>query len=368
MNNARSYFESLLSHSDFPSPKLEEYRYSKVLQNILDLNISIGSGKSIDLPWDSDRVFSADQKNANTSTKIYEQLPDIYHRHQNYFKNISLAVSKDFVEISCENEEMTLSFVATEGSVLTEKIYLHVPAHKTVKIFIKCYTEKNSLAIPMIMVDAQEHTHVELIYLVDEEFNKGVLAPLFELTAGEKSHVSLQTFSKNLNSHRLSFIGYCIGAESHIDLRTGFYLENKETTDLFVRIFHEAPDSTSNQMIKTVTDHAAAMNFNGQIYANNKAHNIYAYQMLKGMILGDDAEIYARPQLDIEYYELACSHGVSIGRFDPEELFYLQSRGIDKKHIYPLLFYGFFSEPFVDINTTDFWVSKIKEILKIESI
>ncbi|MGL4394735.1 MAG: SufD family Fe-S cluster assembly protein [Brevinema sp.] len=365
MTNARSYFETLLPQSEFPSKKSEEFRYSKVIQKIADLQLNPNSNKALNLSWESDMVFGAGQV---AGTKSFDQLPSVYHRHQNYFKNAALAIDNKFIEISADKEEMTLSFVASEGSILSDKIYLHVPAHQNTKITLKFATEKNSLAIPMIMVDAQEHTHVELIYIVDEQENKGVIAPLFELTAGEKSHVSLQTFSKNLETHRLSFIGYCLGAESHIDLRTGFYIEKQETCDLFVRIFHEAPDSTSNQMIKSVADDAAVMNFNGQIYANDKAHNIYAYQMLKGMLLGRDAEINARPQLDIEYFELACSHGVSIGQFDPEELFYLQSRGVDKKNIYPLLFYGFFSEPFVDINTTDFWTAKIKETLKIESI
>ncbi|MGL4562634.1 MAG: SufB/SufD family protein [Brevinema sp.] len=368
MNNARSYFEAVVRDREFPSSKSEEYRYSRLPKSIELLSVNHGAGKKISLPWESDVSFFADHKTEDFTTTMYNQLPSIYHRHHNYFKEASILLDQEFVQISCDQEQMTLSFVATENSVLTQKVYLCIPAQKKVQIFIKLYTEKNSLAIPMIYVDAEEYTHVELIYLVDQEHNQGVVAPLFELIAAKKSHVSLQTFCKNINDHRLTFIGYCLGAESHIDLRTGFYLENQETCDLFVRIFHEAKDSTSNQMIKSVADHAAVMNFNGQIYANQNAHNIYAYQMLKGMILGSDAEINARPQLDIEYYELACSHGVSIGRFDPEELFYLQSRGISHKDIYPLLFYGFFSEPFVEIEATDFWVSRIKELLNIGSI
>lgn len=368
MNNTRSYFESLISDIEFPSAKLEEYRYSKIPAKISELTATVGTGQKITLPWQSDFSFFADQEIEGLSTKNYNDLPNVFHRHQNYFKQAVLKNSKNFYEISCDQDEMTLSFVTNANSILMDKIYLHIAPQKKVRIFLKFYTEKNSLAIPMIYVDAQENTHVELIYLVEQQDNQGIVSPLFELIAQDHSHVSLQTFVKGVSNHRLAFVGYCLGAESHIDLRTGFYLEHEEECDLFVRIFHEAPNSTSNQMIKSVADHASVMNFNGQIYANDKAHNIYAYQMLKGMILGKDASINARPQLDIEYYELACSHGVSIGRFDPEELFYLQSRGINNKDIYPLLFYGFFSEPFVDIQTNDFWITRIKKSLGTEDI
>ncbi|MGL5955152.1 MAG: SufD family Fe-S cluster assembly protein [Brevinema sp.] len=361
MNSLISYFEPFTA--DFPSKNSEEYRYSKIVDKFANISVAPLKGKVFDLPSKGDYTFFSDQA-INLPKKSFQELPKNYHRHENYFKQASLAKDNNFYELTCKNEKTTLNFASSTNSVLTEKIYLHIPAEKTVQIYLNFYSEEQSVSIPMIYIDAQQNSHVELIYTVDQEHNKGIVSPLFELIAAEKSHVSLQSFTEGIAHHRLTFIGFCDGADSHIDLRTGFLLREQETCDLFVRMYHEAENSTSNQMIKSTVLDSSQMNFNGLIYADGKAHNIYAYQMLKGIILGEKAQILARPQLDIEYFELACSHGVSIGGFDPEELFYLKSRGIQSKDIYPLLLYGFFSEPFVELPLEEYWINRIKNLIK----
>lgn len=365
MNSLISYFEPYSKEITLPFPdaKSEEFRYSTVIDQLSQLSIQTGSGKKITLDHPSDYIFSSDHSLDTCPTITYDKLPKNFHRYNSYFKQASLAKNKNIYEITCDKDQIHLDFTATQHSVMDDKIYIHIPAEKTVQVYLDFYTEENTLSIPTIFIDAQANSHVELIYTVDAQKNKGLLAPSFELIAEEKSHVSLQTFTEGIQNHRLTFIGFCAGADSHIDLRTGFHLQQQETCDLYVRIYHEAKNSTSNQMIKTVAFDNSQMNFNGLIYANGEAHNIYAYQMLKGMILGEDAKILARPQLDIEYFELACSHGVSIGGFDPEELFYLKSRGIQTKDVYPLLLYGFFSEPFMEIPLEKHWINRIKTLL-----
>ncbi|MGL5721290.1 MAG: SufD family Fe-S cluster assembly protein, partial [Brevinema sp.] len=248
------------------------------------------------------------------------------------------------------------------------KTYIHVGKDRSVRLYVHVLSQENSLMIPQIYLDAQDNSHIELVYVADKAHNKGLLSPFFEMISQENAHTSFQTLCSGLDYQRLAFMGYVKGSASHIDLRTGFYLQKQERCDLYVRIFHHGADSTSNQIIKAVTLDESQMNFNAQIYASPQAQNIYAYQKLTGMLLGEKSQIFARPQLDIEYYELACSHGVSIGGFDPEELFYAQSRGIPAKDIYPLLLYGFFGEPFVDLPLEDYWVSQVKNTLGVNFV
>ncbi len=344
-----------------PTSKTEEYRYSTVVDQLANIDKATSNCAKFDITTKGDYEFFGD----SLGTKSFQDLPKNYHRHQNYFKELSLSKNENFHEITCDKSETIINFASSQNSILMDKIYIHTPSDKVAKIYINFHSQEGSFSMPMVFIDAQDNTHVEIVYTVDSANNSGIVAPLFELIAQEKSHVSLQSFTSGVKCHRLNFIGFCAGDNSHIDLRTGFHLQKDETSDLFVRIYHEAKDSTSNQMIKSVALDSSQMNFNGLIYANGEAHNIYAYQMLKGMILGEKARIFARPQLDIEYFELACSHGVSIGGFDPEELFYLQSRGIKLEDVYPLLLYGFFSESFIDIPLEEYWITRIKNILKI---
>lgn len=357
----QSLFASYNKES-FPSVKGEEYRYSSVLPLIEALS-PVQDAPALDIPWKSDILFKGGFSVEGPSRK-FSELPAEFHLYKNYFKDASLALDSGVKEIVFPKEdEFHITFASGKNGVNAQKTYVHVPAGRRVQLYVHAASGENSLMMPQIYLDAQEDSHIELIFTADKKYNRGVLSPFFEMLSQKNAHTSFQYMSEGLAAQRLNFMGYVRGEGSHIDLRTGFYLKQNESADLYVRIFHHGADSTSNQIIKAVTLDEAQMNFNALIYASPEAKNIYAYQKLTGMLLGEKSRIFARPQLDIEYYELACSHGVSIGGFDPEELFYAQSRGIPAKDVYPMLLYGFFCEPFVGMPLEARWTAQIKDLL-----
>jgi len=61
-------------------------------------------------------------------------------------------------------------------------------------------------------------------------------------------------------------------------------------------------------------------------------------------MLSDDAEANSLPGLEIQANDVRCTHGATSSRIDPEQEFYLQSRGIDKEMADELLTFGFFEE------------------------
>jgi len=61
-------------------------------------------------------------------------------------------------------------------------------------------------------------------------------------------------------------------------------------------------------------------------------------------LLTDDAKMYSRPQLEIYADDVKCSHGSTMGQLDDNALFYLRSRGIDKREARLLLMFAFAHE------------------------
>ena len=61
-------------------------------------------------------------------------------------------------------------------------------------------------------------------------------------------------------------------------------------------------------------------------------------------MLSDDAEANSLPGLEIQANDVRCSHGATSSRIDPEQEFYLQTRGIRKDAADELLTFGFFEE------------------------
>ena len=125
----------------------------------------------------------------------------------------------------------------------------------------------------------------------------------------------------------------------------GLYLSDKfQHVDNYVNVDHAFPNCTSNQLFKGVLDDMATGAFNGRIYVHKDAQGTLAYQKNNNILLTDDAKMDTKPQLEIYADDVKCSHGATVGQLDDNALFYLRSRGIDKRQARLMLMFGFAHE------------------------
>jgi len=125
----------------------------------------------------------------------------------------------------------------------------------------------------------------------------------------------------------------------------GLYLADKfQHVDNFVNVDHAFPNCTSNQLFKGVLDDMATGAFNGRIYVHKDAQGTMAYQKNNNILLTDDAKMDTKPQLEIYADDVKCSHGATVGQLDDNALFYLRSRGIEKRQARLMLMFGFAHE------------------------
>ncbi len=125
----------------------------------------------------------------------------------------------------------------------------------------------------------------------------------------------------------------------------GLYLTDKfQHVDNYVNVDHAFPNCTSNQLFKGVLDDMATGAFNGRIYVHKDAQGTLAYQKNNNILLTDDAKMDTKPQLEIYADDVKCSHGATVGQLDDNALFYLRSRGIDKRQARLMLMFGFAHE------------------------
>jgi Fe-S cluster assembly protein SufD len=67
-------------------------------------------------------------------------------------------------------------------------------------------------------------------------------------------------------------------------------------------------------------------------------------QSLRSLIAGREAEAFARPQLEILTDAVQASHGATVGTLDPQMLFYLLSRGLERTAAQSLLKWAFLQD------------------------
>ncbi len=108
-------------------------------------------------------------------------------------------------------------------------------------------------------------------------------------------------------------------------------------------VTHAAPDTRCElQSRGALADKAKAI-YRGLIKMRSSAARANGNQRADVLLLSPDAEADPVPALEIDTNDVRCSHGTTVGRIDPEKLFYLRSRGLSESEAKQLLVRGFFS-------------------------
>ena len=141
--------------------------------------------------------------------------------------------------------------------------------------------------------------------------------------------------------------------EAQAALNGVMLLRNTEHADTTTRITHQAPNCASRQIYKTVLDGKAHGVFQGKIIVAEGAQKTDGYQLSRALLLSDQAEMDAKPELEIYADDVKCSHGSTIGDLDENALFYLRSRGLNEVEARALLIGAFVAEMLDNIQIED---------------
>lgn len=116
-----------------------------------------------------------------------------------------------------------------------------------------------------------------------------------------------------------------------------------------VFITHDAVNCESRQVFKKVLRNGATGVFQGKILVKPDAQKTDGYQMSQSLLLDDDSQFLAKPELEIYADDVACSHGSTSGAIDEEGLFYLRARGVPKDIATDLMTLAFLAEAVEEI-------------------
>jgi Fe-S cluster assembly protein SufD len=109
-------------------------------------------------------------------------------------------------------------------------------------------------------------------------------------------------------------------------------------------VTHAAPHTRSTQTARAIASDLSRVIFNSKVIVNAGAVHAQSQQSCRGLLLSPTAEIDTRPQLEIHADEVKCAHGATTGRLDPDMLFYMLSRGLDRDTAQSLLVFAFLAD------------------------
>ncbi|MEP0801237.1 Fe-S cluster assembly protein SufD [Funiculus sociatus] len=375
LQELRDRAASWLPHLKFPTTRDEEWRVTDISPL---LKLSFQAAKSADVPQsaiegltlaeaaESRLVFvngvyaPALSSVGNLPAGIFAgnlaQLPITYRtRIGNYF-----AQQKGFDEVFTSLNTAGLTDAAVVW--VAKNVVVETPIHL---LFLSTFSDRPTLSQPRCLVVAEPNSQVTLIedylpvgdwcadkthpYLINTvteiwvEENAEVRHNRIQRDSGAAFHIGKSAIAQSRNSrytcnavslggkisrHNLEI--YQLGEQTETTLNGLTMISGEQIGDTHSAIILNHPHSTTRQLQKCIVADKAHSVFNGKVLVAKAAQLTDAGQLNRNLLLSPKARVDTKPQLEIIADNVKCTHGATVSQLDDEEVFYLQSRGLDK--------------------------------------
>ena len=158
---------------------------------------------------------------------------------------------------------------------------------------------------------------------------------------GENSSLTWLDIHLGSKLTKLNTETYLNGENSATETKNLFLGKGKQQFDITINSFHKAKNTNTNIITKSVLKDQSKSLVQGLIKIEGKAGFSHGSQKEDALLLSEQAEANAIPNLEVENHEVKCKHSSSIGRLDKNHLFYLQSKGLSEEESEELLVQGF---------------------------
>jgi Fe-S cluster assembly protein SufD len=136
------------------------------------------------------------------------------------------------------------------------------------------------------------------------------------------------------------------GTGASAEMNGVYFATDEQHIEHRIHVNHGIPNTKSRVNYKgALAGKGAHTVWIGDVYINKSAEGTDTYELNRNLLLTDGARADSVPNLEIETGEIVgAGHASTTGRFDDEQLFYLQSRGIPADIARRLVIRGFFAE------------------------
>ena len=196
-------------------------------------------------------------------------------------------------------------------------------------------------------------------YKIDKKSNTNIKYDYSSITQKENSISETFIFSSGSDYIKNEVSCNLEGQYSSAFINGIHLLSKNKHHEIRTNTNHLYENTKSYQLIKSVIDDSSKSVYQGKIYVDSKAQKTDGYQLSKAVLLNEQAEFNAKPELEIYADDVKCSHGSASGSLNEDSIFYLMSRGLSYQQSRELLINGFLLD--VVEKVTD---SEIKNLIK----
>ena len=355
-----------LKNLDFPTRRDEHWKYTRVSKIINDTYTQAPSFnvESID-------EFKMDGLKVNQFVFINgffsEEFSNIIESDKVEIKPIAKAKkeNKDLIEryYAKHADHNSQVFTALNTVYNTNGVFIHLKNNEVLKHpihIIHVSDAENAAYNPRNLFIGGKSSKMQVIFSFETISGGAFTNVVTEIIAGENAMVDVYLYqnqsenSRQINTtqvyqernskftiNTLTLNGGFVRNNLNIDVdgegcETNMYslylTKGQQHIDNHTVVDHKQPNCESNELYKGVLADQSTGVFNGKVFVNRIAQKTNAYQSNNNVLIGEDASINSKPELEIYADDVKCSHGSTTGQLDEDAIYYLRTRGIKENN------------------------------------
>ena len=231
-----------------------------------------------------------------------------------------------------------------KSSLVSLRLDIDLGKNSSLKV-INIFNERsnNNLINIRQKINISENSILEK-FILDQNENNNIRYAHTDINLQKNSHLELFILSKGSKFLKNDVICSLNDDHGSIALNGIINLNDTKHHEIKTVINHNEENCKSYQLIKTVLNDQSKSVYQGKIYVNSKAQKTDGYQLSRALLLNQQTEFNAKPELEIYADDVKCSHGSTSGNLDENSIFYLMSRGLSLSQSKELLINGFLQE------------------------
>ena len=200
-----------------------------------------------------------------------------------------------------------------------------------------------SLTVPVVAIEAAQASNVSYLAVNDVDTAAWQIGHQI-LTGGRDSSINSSTVTLGGHYTRVRTESRSAGPGASLRQVALYFAAGDQMHDFRVHQDHDAPHTNSDLLFKGAVQDRARSVYTGLISIREHAKGTAANQTNRNLTLSEGAWAESVPNLDIRNNDVRCSHASTVGPIDPEQRFYLESRGLRPEIAERLVVLGFFDE------------------------
>lgn len=241
--------------------------------------------------------------------------------------------------------DIEVLFIATRQgteSASYPAVTIHAGEHARLRVVERHLGAAHSATFSNAAIDLQIGSAAQVGHVRVQQL--GAEAIHFEtlrVEIGADAGYTLDTVALGARSARTTLHARLAGHGARIGYAHSVALADTQVNDTYAVIEHAAPGTETTQDYRGIAAGRSRVAFNGHVVMRSGAAKSASQQSLRSLLAGPGAEADVRPQLEIYTDDVKASHGATSGKLDEHMLFYLLSRGIERRVAQSLLKWAF---------------------------